>query len=60
VKGWRPAMVSALDRKMLRDLWGMKGQALAIAFVVAGGVALIMSDIGSPTSGRRSCVLPTR
>lgn len=29
----------ALDRKLLRDLWGMKGQSLAIAMVVAGGVA---------------------
>jgi len=29
----------ALDRKMLRDLWGMRGQALAIALVVVSGVA---------------------
>jgi putative ABC transport system permease protein len=29
----------ALDIKLLRDVWGMKGQALAIAMVVAGGVA---------------------
>ncbi|HEY8519179.1 MAG TPA: ABC transporter permease [Gammaproteobacteria bacterium] len=34
-----PTLISALDRKLLRDLWGMKGQALAIAFVIAGGVA---------------------
>ncbi len=32
-------MISALNRKMLRDLWGMKGQSLAIAMVLAGGVA---------------------
>ncbi len=32
-------MISALNLKMLRDLWGMKGQALAIAVVMAGGVA---------------------
>jgi hypothetical protein len=25
----------ALDRKLLRDLWGMRGQALAIAFVMS-------------------------
>jgi len=31
-------MLSALTKKMLRDLWGMKGQALAIAVVLAGGV----------------------
>ncbi len=28
-----------LDKKLFRELWGMKGQALAIAMVVAGGVA---------------------
>lgn len=35
-----PSFLAPLDRKLLRDLWGMKGQALAIAFVVAGGVAV--------------------
>ncbi|HSG66788.1 MAG TPA: ABC transporter permease, partial [Gammaproteobacteria bacterium] len=35
-----PAFLRILDRKLLRDLWGMKGQALAIAFVIAGGVAV--------------------
>ncbi len=30
---------SALTRKLLRDLWRLRGQALAIAAVVAGGVA---------------------
>lgn len=29
----------ALDRKLLRELWGMKTQALAIAAVIAGGTA---------------------
>jgi len=28
----------ALDRKLLRDLWGMRGQALAIGFVLVAGV----------------------
>lgn len=33
-----------LHRKLLRDLWRMRGQALAIAVVIAGGVAtLVMS-----------------
>ena len=32
-------MISSLHLKMLRDLWAMKGQALAIAVVMAGGVA---------------------
>ncbi|MCC6265714.1 MAG: FtsX-like permease family protein [Bryobacterales bacterium] len=31
--------MSTLHLKMFRDLWGMKGQALAIAVVMAGGVA---------------------
>ncbi len=30
---------SALNRKLLRDFWSLRGQALAIAFVIAGGVA---------------------
>lgn len=33
-------MISALDRKALRDLWHMKGQAVAIALVIGCGVAL--------------------
>jgi putative ABC transport system permease protein len=32
--------LSALDRKTLRDLWQMKGQAVAIALVIGCGVAL--------------------
>jgi putative ABC transport system permease protein len=35
--------VSALDRKLLRDLWEMRGQALAIAAVVAAGVAMFVT-----------------
>jgi len=34
---WLPAK---LDRKLLRDLWASKMQAIAIAFVVAAGVAV--------------------
>lgn len=38
-------MVSPLDRKLLRDLWRMKGQALAIGVVIALGVLmLVMMD----------------
>lgn len=33
-------IISALDRKALRDLWHMKGQAVAIALVIGCGVAL--------------------
>ena len=37
-----PRFVPTLDRKLLRDLWEMKGQALAIAAVVAAGVAMFV------------------
>lgn len=36
-------MMKALDRKMLRDLWGMRGQAVAIVFVILSGVATYVS-----------------
>jgi putative ABC transport system permease protein len=36
--------VRALDRKLLRDLWHMRGQALAIALVVACGVATVVTS----------------
>jgi putative ABC transport system permease protein len=32
----------ALDRKLLRDLWRIKGQALAIALVIGAGVAMFV------------------
>ncbi|HSJ13853.1 MAG TPA: ABC transporter permease [Longimicrobiales bacterium] len=35
--------MTALDRKLLRDLWGMRGQAIAILFVVLAGVATYVS-----------------
>lgn len=34
--------LSALQRKLLRDLWTLKGQALAIALVLAAGVAMLV------------------
>lgn len=34
--------MSALNRKTLRDLWQMKGQALAIALVIGCGIALFV------------------
>jgi putative ABC transport system permease protein len=37
----------AFDRKLLRDLARMKGQVLAIALVVAGGVALFVLMLGT-------------
>lgn len=34
--------LSILDRKLLRDLWSTRGQAAAIALVIAAGVALFV------------------
>jgi len=38
--------MKALDQKLRRDLWKMKGQALAIALVIASGVATFVMLIG--------------
>jgi putative ABC transport system permease protein len=35
--------ISALNRKLLRDLWLMKGQATAIALVIGTGIAMYVS-----------------
>jgi putative ABC transport system permease protein len=37
-----PFRVRALDRKLLRDLWEMKGQSAAIASVIAAGVTMFV------------------
>jgi putative ABC transport system permease protein len=42
---WR--RISALDRKLLRDVWDSRGQAIAIALVVAAGIALFVSMIST-------------
>ncbi len=39
-------MVSMLNRKLLRDLWRIKGQALAIIFVIGAGIALLVMSRG--------------
>lgn len=39
--------ISALDRKLLRDLRGIRGQAVAIAFVVGAGIALYVSMLST-------------
>jgi putative ABC transport system permease protein len=38
-----PGRISILDRKLLRDLWEMKGQAFAIASVIAAGVTMFVT-----------------
>ena len=40
-------MVSALDRKLLRDLWRLRGQVLAIGLVIASGVGLLVMSLTS-------------
>jgi putative ABC transport system permease protein len=35
----------AIDRKLLRDLWGMRGQSLAIAMVMACGIATFVMSL---------------
>lgn len=42
----------ALDRKLLRDLWHVKGQAMAIAAVIACGVAIVIMTFGAMVSLR--------
>ena len=49
--------ISALNRKLFRDLWSMKGQAFAIAMVVAAGVAMYVmyqSTFASLSETRRA------
>jgi putative ABC transport system permease protein len=37
----------ALQRKLLRDLWRLRGQVLAIALVIASGVAVLVMSLGT-------------
>lgn len=47
-------MVSALNRKLLRDLVAMKGQAVAITMVVAAGVAVFVMYLSNFQSLRET------
>ncbi len=42
----------ALDLKLLRDLWAMRGQVLAIAVVIMGGVATLVMSLATYDSLR--------
>ncbi len=46
--------IAPLDRKLLRDLWLMKGQAVAIGLVVASGVAMFAAYRSTFHSLRRT------
>lgn len=40
-------VVSALDQKLLRDLWKLRGQVIAIALVIASGVATLVMALST-------------
>ncbi len=44
--------MTALHRKLFRDLWAMKGQALAIAMVIASGAATFVMSLSTRDSLR--------
>ena len=41
-----PAMLGSLDRKLLRDIWRLRTQALAISLVIAAGVGMVVMSFG--------------
>lgn len=43
-------MISAIDRKLIRDLWSVKGQAIAIILVMTCGVAAFVMTRGALAS----------
>ncbi|MGB2713772.1 MAG: hypothetical protein WBC51_06310, partial [Vicinamibacterales bacterium] len=49
-----PARLRALDRKLLRDLWQMKGQSAAIGAVIAAGVAMFVMYLSNFESLQRT------
>lgn len=40
----------AIDKKMLRELWGMRMQAMAIAMVIVGGVGIYIMSLSTLSS----------
>ncbi|WP_298430852.1 FtsX-like permease family protein [Ottowia sp.] len=46
--------MKALDRKALRDLWHLRGQALAIALVIAAGIAMLVMSQATLDSLRQT------
>ena len=42
--------LKAIHRKALRDLWHMRGQALAIALVIASGIAMLVMSAATLSS----------
>ena len=52
-----PARLRSLDRKLLRDLWEMKGQSVAIAAVIAAGVSMFVMYLSNFDSLQRTRAL---
>ena len=44
----------AIDRKLLRDIWRLRGQVFAVALVVGSGVALLVMALSTLTSLRET------
>lgn len=42
--------MSPLNKKLLRDLWRMRGQVVAVSFVIASAVALLIMSLSSLSS----------
>ena len=40
-------IISTLDRKLLRDMWHLRGQALAISLVIAAGLSAVMMSLST-------------
>ncbi len=40
-------MINALNKKLFRDLWHLKGQVFSIALVIASGIALLVSSLST-------------
>ena len=40
-------VISTLDRKLLRDMWHLRGQAIAIALVIAAGLSAVMMSLST-------------
>ena len=45
-------LIRPLDRKLLRDIWNLKGQALAISLVIGAGVAMFIMYLSTFASLR--------
>jgi putative ABC transport system permease protein len=46
--------ISALDRKLIRDLWHMRGQLITVALIVASGIATYVTMRGAYESVQRA------